>query len=248
MARAGRRRTALQLTAVSLREVGAALRSAAMIVAPPSPLPSSQPTPGRPPVVLVHGYLGHPHQLRPLAAALLRDGAPSAHFVSYPSATATLDAIVDAIARVCLPLRRVHGPVDLVGHSLGALACRHWIKRFGGATHVRRFVSVGGPHRGTELYRLVPSPLRGVFNPRSPLLQAVNQTPEPVPTTVVRARWDHQVVPPHHARIDGAQVDEVVQAWGHNALLWSPQAHAAVSRALQLDPSHDSAHAPLPHA
>lgn len=220
------------MAVVAVREVSAFLRSGALIARAPADLACRPALGGRPPAVLVHGYFGHPHQLRPLAQALLHHGTPSVSFVAYPSATATLDRIVDSIASIALPLARAHGPVDLIGHSLGALACRHWLKRFGGAAHVRRFVSLGGPHQGTALYRVVPSPIRRAFNPTSPILRDINRTQEPVPTTVIRARWDHQVVPPRHASIDGAEVEEIVEAWGHNALLWSPQAHRAVARAL----------------
>ena len=225
-------RAPVAVAVVAAREAVAVARSAALAVLPPGPLPRAAPVGGRPPAVLVHGYLGNAHQLRPLAASLLRHGTPACAFVEYPSLVATIPAIVDTIGAVAEPLARVHGPVDVIGHSLGALCARLWIKRYGGAASVRRFVSLGGPHGGTALYRLVPSPVRGAMRPDGPWAQALNDGDEPVPTTVVRARWDHQVLPPARAAIAGAHEETIVEAWGHNALLWSPEAHAAVVRAL----------------
>lgn len=227
-----RARPSADIAAVALREVGAILRSGWMAVAPPRPLPPASPLGGRPPAVLVHGYFGNALQLRPLADVLMRHGTPEVAFVHYPSVSIPIEGILDAIADVVLPLAREHGPVDLIGHSLGALSSRLWIKRYGGARHVRRFVSLGGPHHGTAWYRVVPSPVRQAFDPGSHWIRDLNDGEEPVPTTVVRARWDHQVFPPERAAIPGAHEEVVVHAWGHNALLWSPEAHRAVLDAL----------------
>lgn len=217
---------------VASRELAATLRSGVHPLLRPRRLPPATPRPGQPPVLLVHGYMGHAGMLQPLARALRAAGTGETHAVDYPSMRWSLEQIVDHIAQAALPLGRSHGgPIDLVGHSLGAVACRAWLKAFDGARHVRRFVSLGGPHAGTSLYRIVPGPLRPVFDPGGPWVRRLAEGPEPVPTTVVRARYDHQVFPPTRAAIAG--VDEVVvSGHGHNGLLWAPEAHQAVARAL----------------
>jgi pimeloyl-ACP methyl ester carboxylesterase len=224
-------RSAVTLATVAAREVGVTLRSAAWPLARLRPLPRPHPGACHPPVLLVHGYLGHADMLRPLARRLLQEGWAHVERPSYPSWRWSLDEVVGLLLATLQRLHARHGPVDLVGHSLGAVACRALIKEGGGAPYVRRFVSLGGPHHGTSLFRVVPGPLRAAFDPRGDLIARLNATPEPVPTWVVRAAWDHQVLPPSRASIDGVR-ERVVQAWGHNGLLWSAEAHEAVIAAL----------------
>jgi pimeloyl-ACP methyl ester carboxylesterase len=113
------------------------------------------------------------------------------------------------------------------------VAARTWIKRYGGALHVARFVSIAVPHHGTALHRLLAPSLRGVLDPHGAVVRAANEGPEPVPTTVIRARHDLQVVPPESAALPGVP-ERVFDDLGHNALLTSPDAHAAVLAALRL--------------
>ncbi|TNE86002.1 MAG: hypothetical protein EP330_24000 [Deltaproteobacteria bacterium] len=196
------------------------------------------PKPGagtHPPVLLVHGYLGHRDMLRPLARRLYTEGWPTVERLGYRSTVARLEDVVDHIRDAAVPLAEAHGgPIDLVGHSLGAVASRAWIKALGGDRYVRRFVSLGGPHAGTSWYFLSPPWLHEALKPDGPWARLLNEGPEPVPTTVVRARYDHQVFPPQRARIDGVH-EVVIGGYGHNGMLWSPQAHAAVIDALTED-------------
>ena len=134
-----------------------------------------------------------------------------------------------AIARVVDAQER---PVVLVGHSLGAVACRAFVKAFDGADQVLRLVSVGGPHAGTSMYRLAPPILRDVLAPDSLWVQRLAEGPEPVPTVVVRARYDHQVLPPIRARLEGVR-EVVIDRHGHNGLLWHRTAHTAIIGAIE---------------
>lgn len=177
--------------------------------------------------MLVHGYLGHPDMFRPLQRRLYEAGFGTVERVGYPSTSLALDQIVDRIDRVCAPLADRYGPVDLVGHSLGAVACRAYLKVFGGARHVRRFVSLGGPHAGTSLFRVTPPVLRDVLDPRGPWVSRLADGPEPVPTTVIRSAYDHQVLPPVRAALPGVR-EIVLTGRGHNGLLWSGTAHRAL--------------------
>lgn len=214
---------------VALREAVATVRTGLWPITRlrSEPRATPRPTPGLPPVVVVHGFLGHADCLRPLARSLLAAGFPEVVRVAYPSTRRTLPEIIDAIATAARP----YGTVDLVGHSLGAVACRAWLKTGDGATHVRRFVSLGGPHAGTIWWRATPPWLHDVLAPEGAWTERLADGPEPVPTTVIRAAYDQQVFPPKRASIPG--VDEVViGGLGHNGLLWSAEAHAAVVEAL----------------
>lgn len=201
----------------------------AALVRPLPPEPVGRPD--QPAIVLVHGFLGHPAMWRQLIRRLYRAGLGNVHTVRYPSTQFTLDQIARRIHDVVEPLA-AHGRVDVVGHSLGAVATRAWLKAFGGAEHVRRFVSLGGPHAGTALWGFTPTALWDVMSPDGPWVQRLSRGPEPVPTTVIRSRYDHHVVPPLRASLP--DVDEVVlTGHGHNGLLWSRAAADAVIAALR---------------
>ena len=215
---------------VVVRELVASARAAVAPIARFRPLPKGV-SQGRPPVILVHGYMGHPDMLRALERALRKEGWHQVHRVGYPSMQFGLEQIAQRIDQTIAPAA-VNGPVDLVGHSLGAVACRAWLKAFGGHRYVRRFVSLGGAHSGTHLYPFTPPRLWPVLNPDGPWVHRLSQGEEPVPTTVIRSRYDHQVLPPVPGHLQGV-TEVVLDNVGHNGLLWSRAAHSAVIEALR---------------
>lgn len=214
--------------ATAATEVVAAVRSA---LCPLGRLAALPPAPrGRTPVVLVHGYLGHPDTFRPLVKRLYAAGRGPVRVVAYPSTRLSLEGIMERVAHAVVPLASL-GPVDLVGHSLGAVACRAWLKAGGGADYVRRFVSLGGPHAGTALWPFTPPSLWPALRPGGDWPRRLAEGDEPVPTFVIRARYDHQVQPPRSAHLPGVH-ELVLDDVGHNGLLWSPRVHEAVLRIL----------------
>jgi triacylglycerol lipase len=223
------------LPTVVLRESIATLRTAFWPVARLiHPMPPPGTIADRRPVVLIHGYLGHPENFRPLKRRLHLDGWSVVERVGYPSTQLDLPQIVERIEAVVRPLAREHGPVDVVAHSLGAVSTRAWLKEFGGAPHVHRFISLGGPHAGTSWYRLAPRALWPVLDPRGYWVGRLAGGLEPVDTVVIRARYDQQVFPPERASLPGVR-EVVLQGHGHNSLLWSRSAHDAVIHALLHD-------------
>lgn len=218
-----------------LREVVATVRSAAWPLARLHRLPQPGTGEGRLPVVLIHGYLGHPDMFRPLMRKMYQAGFARLERVSYPSTRLTLPEIVERIDAVARPLADEHGAVDVVAHSLGAFSTRAWLREFGGDDIVRRFVSLGGPHAGTTFFRLAPPNLWPVLDPGGYWVNRLSGGPEPVDTVVIRARYDQQVFPPERAALPGVR-EVVLQGHGHNSLLWSRAAHEAVLDAL-VDPS-----------
>lgn len=218
------------ISRVAGRELVATLRSGLTPLARIRPLPAVQPREGRVPVVLVHGFMGHADLWRPLTRTLYKAGWPEVTRISYPSFRFTLDEIAGRIDKAIRPLA-AKGEVDLVGHSLGAVACRAYLKLFGGQDLVRRFVSLGGPHKGTRWFRFTPRALQPVLDPQGPWVHRLNRGEEPVPTTVIRSRYDHQVFPPENAEIPGMH-EVIITGYGHNGLLWAPEAHAAIIEAL----------------
>ncbi|MBT3217706.1 MAG: alpha/beta fold hydrolase [Proteobacteria bacterium] len=215
------------------RELVATVRTGMWPFAKLIPLPSPSTVGGRPPVVLLHGFMGHRESFRPLARRMLKSGWTRVERVGYPSTTCHFDEIIERLDRTVKACAKEE-KVDLIGHSLGAVACRAYTKLYGGDELVRRFISLGGPHAGTSLYRVTPPNVRHILDPNGEWVKRMSEGPEKVPTIVIRARYDHQVFPPQRASLPG--VDEVVlSGYGHNGLLWATESHDAILAALQGD-------------
>lgn len=216
------------LAASVAREVIATIRTGFFPLARLHPIPEPAPRPGLLPVVLVHGFLGHPDMLRPLERRLLHEGFPAVHKVGYPSFGVDMDEI---LARIDAAAASIEGRFHLVGHSLGGLSGRYWLMDPARAARVGRYVAIGTPFGGTSLYRLVPGKLREALDPRGDVVAAVTGDVPLVPTLVIRARHDHQIVPSRRSTCEGVE-EVVIEGHGHNALLWAKPVHDQVVEVL----------------
>jgi len=53
--------------------------------------------------------------------------------------------------------------IDLLGFSMGGIIGSYWLKNFEGNKRIKKFISVGSPHKGTLTAQIVPSfPLKGI--------------------------------------------------------------------------------------
>ena len=165
------------------------------------------------PVLLVPGYGGSVASLAPLAASL-RTGGRDVTVVALPDgAVGDLRAQADALGRaVDAALDRTDAPsVDLVGYSAGGVVARLWVVEDGGADRVRRLVTLGSPHHGTDL-----ASLGSVVNGACPLACQQLSVSSPVLSRLETAGlpqgprylslWstgDDVVVPPDSAVVEG---------------------------------------------
>src|SRR5580692_9380575 len=65
--------------------------------------------------------------------------------------------------------------IDIVGFSMGGLVSRYYIQRLGGIHRVRKFVTIGSPHRGTWAAFLRGNPGARDMRPGSGFLQDLNR-------------------------------------------------------------------------
>lgn len=106
-------------------------------------------------------------------------------------------------------LRRHTGAerIDVVAYSQGALSARYWMQELGGQRHVRRFVSISGPHHGTRAAYLLGDPAIVQMRPGSDFLRALNRHEGEWGETEVFSFWtptDITVSPPDSSRLAGA--------------------------------------------
>lgn len=172
-----------------------------------------QATPG--PVVVVPGYGGDPASVEPVRR-LLVDGGREVSVVDTPGdgtgdlreqARVLADVVEEALAASGA------GSVDLVGYSAGGVVARWYVRELGGADVVRRVVTLGSPHHGTDNVATALAAAGSCpeaceqLEPDSDLLRRLNagdETPAGPRWATLRTQADTVVVPVESAELDGA--------------------------------------------
>jgi pimeloyl-ACP methyl ester carboxylesterase len=197
-------------------------------------------TEDRPPVLLIHGFLGTRGSMWPLEQRLRADG-----FVVFSFNLGTFNTRdirtssflihkkIEAIAAQT-GVRRI----DIVGHSMGGLIGLYYIKKLQGADRVRRLVAMGTPIKGTWA-ALMGVVTVGLYSasawqllPGSDFLRelAEGPMPETVDITTIFAVRDW-VCPPASTPMAGAA--QVRVPLGHAGLVVSESVYLAIREALR---------------
>ena len=95
----------------------------------------------------------------------------------------------------------------LVGYSMGALVCRHYLQELGGRHRVDAFFSIAGPHHGTLTAYLYPGRGARDMRPRSAFVRHLDGTSgclSDVPITCYWSPTDTVIRPPSSSRMEGA--------------------------------------------
>jgi pimeloyl-ACP methyl ester carboxylesterase len=110
------------------------------------------------PVLLVHGYVCNFRLWDALIPALRAQGHAVLAINLEPVFT-SIDDYAPLVEQAVQALRRQtgHAQVALVAHSMGGLAIRAWMRRYGTA-HAARAITLGTPHAGTQINPLVDTP------------------------------------------------------------------------------------------
>ena len=108
---------------------------------------------GRRGLLLVHGFVCNRGLWNPWWPRLLDAGVPCVALNLQP-VFGSIDDYADAIDAAVRRLSDATGrPPLLVGHSMGGLAIRAWLRQHAGHARVHGAITVGTPHRGTWLGR-----------------------------------------------------------------------------------------------
>jgi triacylglycerol esterase/lipase EstA (alpha/beta hydrolase family) len=208
-----RRRLVLSLLAVLVAGVVALAVVLVPRLTAGDPPAVDQATPG--PVLLVPGYGGATSSLQELADRLTAAGR-DATVVGLPgNGTGDLGASADVLADAAEAAmdRTGASSVDVVGYSAGGIVARLWVAD-GGADRIRRVVTLGSPHHGTDLADLATQ-VAGTscpeacqqLAPGSDLLRRLNagdETPAGPTWVSIWTDQDQTVTPPDSARLEGA--------------------------------------------
>lgn len=188
----------------------------------------------RVPVLLVHGHFCNRAIWRPFARWLADRGHPVAALNLEP-VFAPIEQHTDRVhAQVRRLMARTQSDrVALVGHSMGGLVLRAYLRDYGTA-HVARLVTIGAPHRGTWLACLGSQANVRQMRPDSPWIRQLRDDERErglPPTTVILSLHDNIVTPQADQVLDGA----TVLAWrgyGHVDLLYRKDVWEAVAAAI----------------
>ncbi|PHV05064.1 lipase [Janthinobacterium sp. BJB412] len=208
-------------------EFAASLRSSSWDMLLPSPLWLAPAPPGgapaAPPVLLLHGYACNGGYWRRLGRRLRRAGISHYALDLAPPGAAIDEFVPQVRAAVAMLCARTGAPqVVLLGHSMGGLVARSYL-RADGAARVARLITLGSPHHGTALARLGPGANAAQMRHGGAWLAALAQAEAAAggsggPAVVsLFSHHDNIVAPQDSARLAGAR-NLAVGAVGHVAL------------------------------
>jgi len=185
------------------------------------------------PIVLVHGWGASPEsfavmerRFRALGRTVVAIDLPSENNIA--NAKAIRDLVV------------ANGwqKVAIVGHSMGGLSSRTWIRSYGGNKVAVTYVSLGTPQQGL----IITCPLKrsngGQMCPTDPFMKKLNAgdpTPGPTAWTSIFSTTDG-FVPTSASRLGGGTCNVSVTGPDHSALLTDPEVFRLVRDAIDGKP------------
>ncbi|MFF3491013.1 lipase family alpha/beta hydrolase [Streptomyces sp. NPDC002795] len=203
------------------------------------------PTPAKPPVLLLHGFIDNRSVFVLLRRSLTQHGRRHIESLNYSPLTCDIRAAAALLARhveeVCE--RSGRDRVDIVGHSLGGLIARYYVQCLGGDTRVRTLVTLGTPHGGTRVAPLADAhPIVRQMRPGSSLVEELKR-PAPGCRTRFVSFWsdfDQLMLPLETACVDHADLlaqNVRVTGIGHLALPVHPAVATGIRQALDAEPA-----------
>ncbi len=182
---------------------------------------------GRPPLLLIHGY-----GCSRAAWWWLRRRLEAAGWIV---ATINLEPIYTSIETYVEPVsRRIDEVLTetgatqliLVGHSMGGLVARAYLRRHGVAK-VIQLVTLGAPHAGSELARIAIGQNARQMTPGNAWLKTLASETPPVDTVTIYSPHDNYVVPQSNLEWPGAK-STLIDGLGHLFMLYSPRVAEAL--------------------
>jgi triacylglycerol lipase len=168
-----------------------------------------------------------------LAHGYQADEIDAMSYDSHESNVETARRIADEVE--ALRQRTGAARVDVVSHSMGAIASRYYLERLGGTADVDAWVSLAGVNEGTVWAYgcFVLAPCREMV-PTSSLLHGLNDAFRPASSTRYATWWspcDEAIVPHGNAELPGARNTETT-CLGHSDIKRDPTVLGQVERFL----------------
>jgi triacylglycerol lipase len=192
----------------------------------------AKPASGRPPLLLIHGYQcnrGFWFWLRPRLEAA--GWTVATH--SLEPVFSDIDAYAEGIARRIDEVLVATGApqVILVGHSMGGLASRGYLRRHG-TGKVARLITLGSPHRGTLLARLGLGPNARQMRVDSLWLRGL-AAPLPPASVSIYSCHDNYVFPQRACSTLEGAANVAIGGVSHLGMAFSPRVLGNLMEALE---------------
>ncbi len=182
------------------------------------------------PIVLVHGYAMNRANFLPMARRLARAGLGPILGFEYWSLGRTSKAaqrLGRYVERVCEATASPR--VDLIGHSMGGVVSRYYAVFAGGEKRIRNLITIGTPHRGTDVSGFGFGRSSRELYPGSALLDRLHSArlPAEIRCTAIWSRSDALVPGARNARLRGGE-EIIYDDLGHLTLLTSRRVAAEI--------------------
>jgi triacylglycerol lipase len=189
--------------------------------------PRIQPAQGAPagiPVVLVHGYVCNRRLWDDITPALRARGHTVLALNLEPVFT-SIDDYAVLLEQAVQTLRQQTGQeqVALVGHSMGGLAIRAWMRAYGTA-QAACAITLGTPHAGTRIKAIAPTPNAAQMAWQSDWLQALAASENETTRALFRIALSPQdnIVFPQRAQTLPGVAPVIFEGLGHLQLCTEP--------------------------
>jgi triacylglycerol lipase len=188
--------------------------------AAPGLLPATSPA-NKVPVVLVHGYICN-HRLWDTMADALRANGHAIYAVNLEPVFASIDRYAPLVEAAVQALQQHTGQarVALVGHSMGGLAIRAWLRSYG-AQRATQVLTLGTPHAGTRIASRTPRSAHTQNGEQmvwgSAWLEelAASETPEVRQIFSIALTAQDNIVYPQRAQVIAGVTPTVFEGMGH---------------------------------
>ena len=196
----------------------------------------------QPPILLLHGCMMRGGTLLYIQKRLQKDGWNQVFtwnymppFKNIPYYAEKLKDKVDEILR-----RTTHTKIILVCHSMGGLIARYYINCLKGKSSVDKLITLGTPHKGTQLWSFSCNPCVLDMRPGSDFLKRLRAIPLNIKVLSIYSSFDAIVLPYHNSILKRKNVvNKEFDNLGHMRLIFSPKVYEEVRSFLVKDGPFD---------
>ena len=187
------------------------------------------------PVLLVHGFTSDASTWNTYAGWFARDGFDAyAGSYDWTRSNRTTAATIGGWTQSVKSMTGA-GRIDIVGHSMGALNTRYYLKFLGGTSHVDDWMSVTGVNYGTTVANVFCSgglltEACADLSTNSSIIRDLNRGDDTPGSVNYGAAWsgcDIAVVPAWNARISGGR-NYYIGCVGHTSALGNSSVYRTV--------------------